>query len=855
MVKKVTFMFMVVTLLTTMVSAQTVKVEPYGVSPRDAVVDPNDLFDRAYNGLLNVGVETQMYLKGSVSGGKLTAPTWTVTQAPTGSAAAITKTVALDTASQVAVFTPDVVGTFVVQFADGSNSATVTINSATFVGIADGNCALCHSGKTQEWKETGHYSLFEDALNGIASDHYSQNCISCHTTGYDVNAKNNGFDDRRFVFPDTLYPGVYDSMVIKYPEAMKLARIQCESCHGPASAHMGVTSDSKMVSSLSIANCAWCHDSGSHHIYPKQIDYSAHAHATPVPSGPTRGSCVRCHTAAGFVDYLEGVTPPRTDYVPITCSACHDPHSDANAHQVRTVTATLATGEAITEGGLGKLCMNCHQSRQVAATYTNAASSHFGPHYGPQADMISGRNAVTFGKTLPTSPHLKEIEDSCAECHMAPNTSIDPNTIVGSHSFKVVDNNGKDNVAICEKCHGNIGESFHEKKYYVNGNADHDGDGKEEGLQEEVQGLMDRLASLLPNPDPHAEVNNTWTRTELKASYNHRMVYYDGSLGIHNPAFTVALLKVSIQALQNHAIEGEIVAIEDVPNDQGKQVTIIWDKFADDGVAVDPVAKYIVKRQDGDVWVGVGEYTAHGADRYALVVPTLYDSTTTDSALTTFKVVSITLSGMVHESKPAQGYSVDNLVPHAPGNLMAMLAAGNVELSWEAPPDPDINYYRIYRSTDPSFVPDQGNLIGTTADTKLTDRPTALGSYYYVVAAVDFSGNLGEFTNPVNATLTSIAKIGVVPATYELSQNYPNPFNPETSIKFSLKNAGRVTLMIYNSTGQVVKTLIDQELPAGNHNISFIADGMTSGVYVYRLTVANGEGTQFQAVRKMILMK
>ncbi len=115
--------------------------------------------------------------------------------------------------------------------------------------------------------------------------------------------------------------------------------------------------------------------------------------------------------------------------------------------------------------------------------------------------------------------------------------------------------------------------------------------------------------------------------------------------------------------------------------------------------------------------------------------------------------------------------------------------------------------------------------------------------------------HIGQFTNPVSATLTSVGENSMTPVNYELSQNYPNPFNPETSIKFSLKNAGRVTLIIYNSTGQIVKTLIDQDMSAGNHNISFIADGMTSGVYIYRINVTSGEGNQFQAVRKMILMK
>ena len=862
MFKKVTLLFLVLMFVTTMAVAQTINLEPYGKSPREADMNPNDIFDRAYNGLLNVGVHTQMYLKGSMTGGALSSPTWTVTQAPTGSVAAITTTVMLDSATQVAVFTPDTVGTFVVQFADGNISASVTINSATYVGAfaGDGNCVLCHSTRAAEWEQTGHYSLFERAMNGdpAVAGHYSESCISCHVTGYDTTADNNGFDDRPFVFPDSLFPGEFDTLLVKFPDAMKLARIQCESCHGPGSAHNGDISDSKMVASLSAEDCAWCHDSGTHHVYPEQWDSSLHSHPTSSPTGPGRGSCVRCHTAAGFIDFLNGVSSPRTEYVPITCAGCHDPHSDANLHQVRTVQASLATGQVITEGGLGKLCMNCHQGRRVANTYSDTPGSHYGPHYATQADMLNGTNAVTFGKILPTSPHIDAIENSCVDCHMGPGAVSDSAgfALVGYHSFKVTDDNGVDNVQICTPCHGDIGTSFADKKYYINGNADLDGNGVAQGLQDEVQGLVDKLAAMLPDPDPEAEVDTTWTKTELKAAFNHRYVYFDHSLGIHNPAFTVALLKVSIQALINDAIEGEIVAIDDVPNDQGKQVRIIWDKFVDDGVAVDPVYLYVVKRNDGDsTWTGVGTHPADKSNRYALVVPTLYDSTALGLALTQFKVEAITRSGNVFESLPGEGYSVDNLVPHAPTDFMAMLADGNVDLSWEAPGDPDINYYKLYRSTDPSFVPSESNVIGTTVELTFVDKPTALGTYYYVAAAVDFSGNLGEFTSPVSATLTSVDKDGAVPLNYELSQNYPNPFNPETMIKFGLKNAGHVTLKIYNATGQIVKTLVDQNMTAGNHNISFLADGLTSGVYIYRIMVTNGDGEQFQAVRKMILMK
>ncbi|UCE08116.1 MAG: cytochrome c3 family protein, partial [bacterium] len=643
----------------------------------------------------------------------------------------------------------------------------------------------------------------------------------------------------------------------RYPDAMKLARIQCESCHGPGSAHYGIVDDSKMVSTLNSENCAWCHDRGSHHIYPYQWDISRHGDPLNASRG-TRTSCGPCHSGAGFVAWVKGGKQDLTTAPPemaITCATCHEPHSVENLHQVRTVDATLEDGTVITDGGLGLLCMNCHKSRDNAKTDTNVPGSHYGPHYAPQADVLAAANVVTFGKTLPTSPHIKG--NACVECHMAETHETDPNLIAGAHSFRMINGAGADHVEACEKCHGSIGESFAEKKFYMNGNADHDGDGTEEGLQEEVHGLMEKLGALLPDADPHADPDSTWTLTELKAAYNHRVLYYDHSYGIHNPAFTVALLKVSIQALLNNAIEGEIVAIDDVPNDQGKQVRIIWNKFADDGIAIDPIKSYTVKRDDGDeTWTGVGEHTADGSARYALVVPTLFDSTSEGNGMTSFKVVAISRSGMAYESVAGQGYSVDNLVPQAPTGLVALQIAGDVELTWEAPEDPDINFYRVYRSIEEDFVADETTEIGTTTDLVYTDKNLAIGDYYYKVAAIDFSGNLGEASAVVNATVTSVTgKDNTLPTEFTLSQNYPNPFNPITKIDFSVKKAGHVTLVVYNTLGQRVATLVEKEMSAGNYVVNFSGIGLSSGEYFYRIEVSDTDGVQFQSMRKMILMK
>ena len=861
-----------VVLLGSSLSAQTVTLKTYGISPRDAVKDSTDIFDRAYNGLLNVGVETQMYLKGAFEDSVLTSPEWTVVDQPTGSNAVIGATTDMGTDAQVAVFTPDVVGTYVVEFADGGQTAQVTINAGTYMGIEGGACAGCHGDKADEWAGTGHSSMLVRALNGTLSDHYAGYCIRCHTTGFDALAANDGFDDFPFVFPSVLQEGMYDSMKTTYPEAFKRANIQCESCHGPGSAHFSDISDSKMVLTLSADVCAWCHDSGTHHVFPEQWDASSHGKPKYAGYAGGRASCAPCHSGAGFVAYLEGGESPLAEAPPvtaITCATCHDPHSDGNPHQLRKVSpVALGDGTVVDKGGNGLLCMNCHKGRRNVHFYTGpdfSYSPHYGPHHGPQADMLAGANAATFGKKLPTSPHLTATEDACVTCHMAPgHADEDGNVIlVGSHSFNVVDPDGNDNVAICQQCHGDVGDSFHEKKYYYNGSADHDGDGVEEGLQEEVAGMLEELAMMLPPEDSSAvDVGGDYlyTETEAKAAFNYLFVEEDRSEGVHNPAFTVALLKVSLRALINHSVKGDIVAIDDVPNDQGKQVRIIWGKMADDGIAVDPVSRYIVKRLDEDkvVWVGVGEHSADGSNRYALVVPTVYDSTAAGPALTTFKVVALTQGGMAYDSQPGQGYSIDNLVPAAPANLVAgRIGGSDIMLTWDDPVDEDFNYFAVYRSEVAGFEPSEDNLVATLTGVEFTDAALEMEkTYYYKVYAYDFSGNQSDPSDEVLVLMTGVdSKNANVPTEFSLAQNYPNPFNPSTVIEFGVPDAEYVSINVYDIRGALVRALTSGKYAAGYHSV--VWDGrndagmqVSNGAYMYRLET---ESTTF--TKKMLFLK
>ena len=92
------------------------------------------------------------------------------------------------------------------------------------------------------------------------------------------------------------------------------------------------------------------------------------------------------------------------------------------------------------------------------------------------------------------------------------------------------------------------------------------------------------------------------------------------------------------------------------------------------------------------------------------------------------------------------------------------------------------------------------------------------------------------------------------PLQFHLSQNYPNPFNPNTTIRFSLTTRSHVKLAVYNLLGQVVATLVDEEIPAGVHEVPWNAAG-SSGVYFYRLEAIGVDGKRYVETRRMVLLR
>ncbi len=89
-----------------------------------------------------------------------------------------------------------------------------------------------------------------------------------------------------------------------------------------------------------------------------------------------------------------------------------------------------------------------------------------------------------------------------------------------------------------------------------------------------------------------------------------------------------------------------------------------------------------------------------------------------------------------------------------------------------------------------------------------------------------------------------------LPEGFSLSQNYPNPFNPSTTIKYSLDQPGLVHLGVFDLLGREVSVLVRGAKSAGEHNVSFDASGLPSGVYIYRL-----EAGGFVVNKSMMLIK
>jgi hypothetical protein len=109
-------------------------------------------------------------------------------------------------------------------------------------------------------------------------------------------------------------------------------------------------------------------------------------------------------------------------------------------------------------------------------------------------------------------------------------------------------------------------------------------------------------------------------------------------------------------------------------------------------------------------------------------------------------------------------------------------------------------------------------------------------------------GVVGQSVDPLFVSVEEVG--GDVPSSFSLSQNYPNPFNPSTTISFSLPHSANVLLTAYDILGRVVDEVVSGTYTAGNYEVSFDANELPAGTYVYRLKAG-----EFSETRSMVLLK
>jgi hypothetical protein len=250
--------------------------------------------------------------------------------------------------------------------------------------------------------------------------------------------------------------------------------------------------------------------------------------------------------------------------------------------------------------------------------------------------------------------------------------------------------------------------------------------------------------------------------------------------------------------------------------------------------------------------------SSHYVDTYSMTVPTLFDSTGASFEYHYFQVIA-------HESDPYgwwvsdvdSGYSIDNLAPYAPQCLAGeqSFAPVGLKITWASNEEPDFDQYVIYRGASDDFIPGPGNLIVSLDETQYFDSDWRWDAgYWYKVTAIDINGNESCYALLGSDTITGDT-VPLIPLATCLKQNYPNPFNPTTVIKFDLAQAVYVKLSIYDVKGELVSTLVNQNMTEGRKDIIWSATdnrgrAVSSGIYFYRLDAGS-----FTETKKMVLMR
>lgn len=369
---------------------------------------------------------------------------------------------------------------------------------------------------------------------------------------------------------------------------------------------------------------------------------------------------------------------------------------------------------------------------------------------------------------------------------------------------------------------------------------------------------------------------------KLKVSGNFTDLNNDGKLDFAFVKGATDSIGVYLQAEGSNY--PKILLVKDVPHDQGGQITLKWRASALDSnlntlpfysiwralpdgvpangsvISMNNVTAYLngpayrIAKLNGSnyAWEWLANQPAHRFASYTYTAATLYDSMSTTDGKHYFLVSAQSNDPNVfYDSNVDSGYSVDNLAPLSPQNLVAMYGSGSVTLHWNPCSDSDLRQYLLYRSASPDINPDVTQPFATIKDTLFIDSNPLAGNSYYLVCAQDIHDNQSPGSNEVAGTITMVDDSkNNVPSEYSLYQNHPNPFNSSIMIRYAIPMPSFVSLKIYDLLGKETARLVSKNQPAGEYEVQWNSADLPTGVYVYKL-----EAGDFVAVKKLILMK